>query len=150
MYSDGRLQPITSFDFDEIDERLGWSERKEDSVSFSDMSAAFSLVLGNLIGRSEAKPRSMAMVGALVHTLQFFLDPTNCRFDSLAEIAAEANCTRQALSSWLMALRDQLDVCWQLGKPQGTREAYREGQLAALERGTHVSQRRREKAGAQT
>jgi len=139
---DGRLERTTHFDFEEIDRLLG-NHGTEDSVSWSDMVAAFCLVLEWLTGSTGT---TFVMSGARCHSLMYFLDPTNCRFDSLEDIATEAGCSRAALSKSLLQVRDQLGMHWKMGKRSFVRENCRRGQLASVDLGTHASCQRKRQA----
>ena len=141
--SDGRLELTENFDFAAVDRLLG-NHEPEDSVSWSDMVAAFCLVLEWLTGSTDNT--TFAMSGARCHSLIYFLNPTGCRFDSLEEIAMEAGCTRAALSKSLLQVRDQLGMHWTMGKRSFVRESCRRGQLASVDLGTHASCQRKRQA----
>jgi biotin operon repressor len=135
------FEPVDHFPYSQIDENLGLFEADPDQqISFADAAACWSLLLEWIVAGPKS---SLAMAGARSHALRHFLDSDNCRFKSLQAIADEAGCTRAALSKFLLELRDQLQIGFEF-KRVGARNNYREGQIRALERGTHSSTHRKD------
>jgi hypothetical protein len=133
---EGHLIRTCGFDYDEVERQLGNEPEQDSTVTMSDMSAAFSLVLEWILGAD-----TLAMCGARAAALGCYLNPThNNRFGShLAAIADQAGCTRAALSKALITFRDSVGIHLSAGKLSGTRSTYREAQIKSLENGTHTS-----------
>jgi hypothetical protein len=150
-FTDGRIEPTIGFPYDEIDANLGFSDAdaepedqsKPSSISFQDAAAAWILIAEWITGKNGYT--TFALAGARAHSLVYWLSPETCQFASMSEIADEAGCSRAALSKNLLELRDQLRIGFFFKKPEA-REAYRECQIKARERGVHSSQRRRSRA----
>ncbi len=134
-----RMVPVTDFDFDEIDSRLGF-ESPEKPVEFADMTAAFSLILGWMC-KSHNKG-SITHAGWKAQSLLWLLDPDRSRFESLSQIAEEAGVTKQAVSKALVELRDECGFLISAGKSQTARESYQKAQFAAVDAGCHSSDTR--------
>jgi len=144
--SDGRLERIGQPDWESIYHNCDGESIEEDTVSFSDMGAVFSLILEWVLGGD-----NLTLAGARAASLAVYLDPVfNCKFGStLAEIAREAGCTRAALSKALVDFRDAVGIHLTAGKLNGTRSTYRAAQIDAIERGTHSSFKRNAKKAEQ-
>jgi hypothetical protein len=139
-YTDGHIEPVTQFPYDEIDSDLSF-EPEEEKLSWSDAAAAISLILSWACGRADSgrsKPPSLVSSGARIHALLYLLDPVNARYDTLTAIADEANLTRQAISKDLMSLRRELGGILPM-KVSGSSDVYRKAQKAALAAGCHSS-----------
>jgi hypothetical protein len=134
------LEPITRFDYDAVNRALGNEPDPEKPVEFSDMAAAFSLIL-----QWVTTPQQARHIGGRALALLFYLDPTSSRFGSLAEIATASGCTKQALSKSLMELRDSAGISLTCGKRSTSRETYREAQLAAFRAGEHSAHARKDR-----
>jgi hypothetical protein len=137
----GSFEPTTDFDYDEVDRGLGWKEDTEGTVSFSDMAAAFNLVLEFVL-----RGKDLNACGARAAALACYLDPVHSnKFGStLAEIAVSAGCTRASLSKALIDFRDACGVHFSAGKLEGSRDSYRAAQMDSIERGTHSSTSRKD------
>jgi biotin operon repressor len=145
--ADGSFERTADFCYDEIDRNLGWAEDMPDTVTFSDMSAAFSMILGYLCQDNHCpnRPANLAHVGARAESLLFLLDSNQSRYKSLADIGRAAGLTRAAISKALIELKDQVGLMLSAGKGHFTRATYRQAQIEALEAGRHSSQVRKQK-----
>jgi len=145
---DGKLEPISMFDFNEIDRNLGLLEpdQPEEMISFSDAAACWALLIEWITG-SHQESNTFNMAGARAHSLMYWLGSSQCHFGSLEAIAVKAGCSKAALSKSLLKLRDQLSIGFQF-KKMGSRQANRESQIRALEQGKHSSQIKRQKQNA--
>jgi hypothetical protein len=138
---------VTDFNYDEVDQSLGWAEDIEKPVEFADMTAAFSLLLSWMCGRSNTKDHQynpVAAAGRRAFSLLYLIDPTNCRYDSLDEIAKASGATRAIVSRDLMKLRTELGGILPM-KGSGSKENYRKAQLAAVAAGCHSRDRRHDR-----
>ena len=133
--SDGKLEPVTNFPYDQVDQNLNWSENKEDMVSFADFSAAFSMILEYLTKGRGDKPTDLTVVGARCESLLWLLQPTQSHYHSLADIAAAAGVTRAALSAHLLSFKDQIGLAISGGKAAYHRDSCRRAQKAAVAAG---------------
>jgi hypothetical protein len=141
----GYFDRVENFDYDSVDRSLGF-EPEEERVSWSDASAAISLILSWACGRGDscrAKPPSITSAGARIHALLYLLDPVNARYDSLDAIAIESGMTRQGVSKALMDLRRELGGILPM-KVSGSSDVYRKAQEAALAAGCHSSVTRKD------
>jgi hypothetical protein len=142
-FDDGELVPTTEFDFDSVDrEAFGVENDVDDMVSFSDMSAALSLI----VQFACASP-NLTHVGGRIAAIGVLLDPSNMPHGrrTLADIARECGVTRAAISRWMVDFRDQIGTSLTVGKRSSTRAKDSVAQIEALERGTHSSFVRRDK-----
>jgi hypothetical protein len=131
----GYFDKIEHFDYDEIDRRLGFEPASEErTVTFSDMTALFCLILEFVLGGE-----SLTLAGARAAALAVYLNPVhNNRFgNNLSEIAREAGCTRACLSKALLNFRDSCGVHISAGKPASARDTYRRVQKYAVAAGVH-------------
>jgi len=138
---DGRIERVGQFDWDEVYRNVDGEEREETAVSFSDMSAVFSLILEWML-----KAETLQLVGARAAALAMYLDPVNNnRFgSSLLQIAEQAGSTRAALSKSLIDFRRAAGVHLSMGKGSETTDSYRACQIKSLEAGTHSSFNRKD------
>ena len=137
----GHLEPVSQFDYGEIDRRLESAET-DDKITFSDASAALALILQWACGQTRNSAKEpVVSAGARINALLFLIDPTNARYKSLTEIAAAAGMTRAAVSKALLTLRDQLGDIMPI-RPMMQRENCRKAQVAAIAAGCHSSNRR--------
>jgi hypothetical protein len=144
-YVDKQIHPTTNFDYDSIDRELGF-EPEEDRITWSDASAAISLILSWACGRNDsrrAKPPSIVSAGARVNALLYLLDPVSARYDTLTAIADAAGMTRASISKELMSLRRELGGILPM-KVSGSSDMYRKAQEAALAAGCHSSSTRKD------
>ncbi len=135
-------RPVESigFDYDHVERNLSGIEPAEEKVTWSDMSASFSLVLQWVVGSNQSKHArkpNLTMSGARANSLLFLLDPVHALYSSLSEIADDAGVTRAALSKAVCLLREELDGILPLKQ---TTERMRHAQKAALRDGCHSSQ----------
>jgi hypothetical protein len=136
-------ESIATFDYGEIDRRLGF-EPEEEKVTCSDASAAISLILSWACGRADSiQAPSIVSAGVRTHALLYLLDPVNARYSSLEAIADDANMTRAAISKALVELRSQLGGILPM-KRSGSSEVYARAQKAALAAGCHSSASRKD------
>ena len=140
-FENDTLVPTTAFDYDSIDRNVFDVEPEEDTVSFSDMAAAFSLIVQWACASPDIKH-----VGGRIAAIGVLLDPTNLPHHrrTLADVARETGVTRAAVS-WVLDFRDQVGTSLTVGKRSSVRKKNSACQLAALERGTHSSQVKRAK-----
>jgi hypothetical protein len=142
----GKVTSIAHFDYAEVDQLLG-NHELEDSVSWSDLTACFSLILSWCTGRTDSRRHgepSIIGAGWRIHALVYLLDIGNARYSSLQEIAEAAGVTKAAVSKAIADLR------WELGgilpfKRSRSTDSYRDAQLAAVAAGRHASQIKRQK-----
>jgi leucine-zipper of insertion element IS481 len=141
--NEGHIEPSVGFDYDEIDRNVFDVEDEEETVSFSDMAAALALIVGFACASPDLK-----LVGARIAAIGVLLDPINMPHNrrTLADIAREAGLSRACVSKWMIDFRDQIGTSLTVGKRSSARAADRAGQVAAIERGTHVSFVRAKKA----
>ena len=137
---DAQFVGVEQFDHDSIDQANGWREpgqaQMPDTVSFSDMSACFILILEWML-----KGKTLQIVGGRCAALAAYLDPVNSnRFGtSLTEIGKQAGCSRAALSAALVEFRDAVSIHLSNGKGSEARASYRATQIRAMEAGRHSS-----------
>jgi hypothetical protein len=144
MYDEDASGSVQACDFDwnEVAANLdGEEDAKEKTVSFSDMSAALSLVLLWIQGsKAQCKVGSVA---SRALSLLYMLDPVNSRFGSLDDIGKATGLTRAAISQNLVAFREKIGLAFAMGgKTEASRENYSRAQKAAVVAGTHSSCRR--------
>jgi hypothetical protein len=141
-YCEGRIEPTVGFDYGSLD-----PEQPEDMVSFSDMGAAFSLILQWACGKLKRSSDPIVSAGARINALFYLIDPVNSRFENMSDIAAAAGMSRAGVSKALLELRDQVEDVLPI-RSMLARESYRRTQEAALKAGVHSSQRRKAQADA--
>jgi hypothetical protein len=138
---EGHLEATTDVEdfYNEIDRNCFGVEDAEDTVSFSDMSAALSLIVG-----WACTCKDIRQVAGKILALGVMLDPVNMPYGrtDLTAIAREVGCTKQAVSKWLLHLRDQSGVALTIGKKASVRETCKQAQEAAMRAGCHASHRR--------
>jgi len=138
--------PTAGFDYDALDQSLGWSEPElpEREASTADFSSALIKVLYWISSTPNIK-----WAGARACALLAYLDGVNAPHgrDTLARIAREAGLTRAALSKSLVALRDELGMQLWCGKRAGSREVFRQAQHESVRRNTHSSQKPKQRQG---
>jgi hypothetical protein len=143
--SDGDFEPTVDPEemYDEIDRNVFGAEDAEDTVSFSDMCAALSLI----VQFACASP-DISHVGGRIAALGVLLDPSNMPHNrrTLADVSRECGVTRAAVSKWILNFRDQAGVSLTVGKRSSIRAKLRQSQFKAIENGSHSSFRRRDKA----
>jgi hypothetical protein len=146
VYDEDNGSPVQTCDFNysEIDRNVFGVESDDagaKTVSFSDMSAALSLVLLWIQGsKAQCKAGSVA---SRALSLLYMLDPVNSRFGSLDDIGKATGLTRAAISQNLVAFREEIGLAIAMGgKTEGSRENYSRSQRFAVAAGTHSSCRR--------
>jgi hypothetical protein len=79
-------------------------EDEEQTVSFSDMAAALSLIV-----QFACSSPDICHVGGRIAAIGVLLDPSNQPHDrrTLADVAREVGVSRAAVSRWIMDFRDQ-------------------------------------------
>jgi hypothetical protein len=144
---------VSDFDYDSIDESLGWEEDSEKPVEFADMTAAFSLLLSWMCGREDShrglsKP-SITGAGWRAHALLYLLDNQNARYRSLQEIATAGGVSKAMVSRALVDLREELGgIEFMPLKRSGSKESFSRAQKAAVAAGCHSRNTRHDsKAG---
>ena len=142
----GRFERIADFSWEEVYRAVDGEEPAERMISFSDSSAAISVLIGWLCHSGRDEPADIRTVAAKCEALLFWLDPNQSKYESLADIARVTGHTRAAISKQLLNLKDQLGSCVSVGKRSHTRATYRACQVEAIEKGTHASFKRRSKA----
>jgi hypothetical protein len=132
--ADGHLEPTTDFNYDQIrfdDEPIA---EDDDSITWAEASSLLVRVLQRI-----THPDELAKAGTRAHLVVYLLDPSQCKYSSLRELAEEAGCTKQALSKALMDWRRELQVGLNLGKRAYTSESYRQAQYRSVQAGTHYT-----------
>jgi hypothetical protein len=144
-----KLERVGQFDFESVYYNVDGEGLKDDPVSFSDMSAAFSLILSWACGRTGKHEQAPSIIGAgwRVHALLYLLDNGNARYGSLQEIADAAGVTRAAVSKALADLRGELGGILPFKRGYSS-EVYSRAQHAAVAAGCHASQVRKQKREA--
>ena len=140
---DGKLELSCQFDYDEVDRNL-FGVEPEDSVTFGDMSAALSLVLGWICGDAR-RTTEVKIVASRALALHWLLSPENSQYDSMSDIARVCQVTKAAVSKALLSLKDQTGCAINAGKGHFTRATFANAQLDAVAGGTHSSVARRDK-----
>jgi hypothetical protein len=109
---DGHLEHIAQINHDEIDRRLaGIDEEPERTVGLSDVLSAlmrllyFATASNGLLGE-----KALTLAGTKIHSLLWLLNPTESPYNSMADIARAAGCTRACLSAALLKLTDQIGL----------------------------------------
>jgi hypothetical protein len=147
--SSGKLEPTTDFPYDAVDRSCFGIEASDEKVSFADLSASLSIILGWIGGRQYSTQSNndayIRSVAARALGLLFLMDANNSRFESMADVARATGLTRAAISKMMLNLRDQLGVVLNFsGKRAGSREIFRQAQLSSLANGSHSSQTRKD------
>jgi hypothetical protein len=143
------FEGVTLPSWEEIYYNVDGEELLETMVSFSDMSAALSIISGWLCQSQRNEPAKINIVGAKAEMLLWWMCPTQSRYKSMADIARAAGVSRALLSKYIVALRNELKLSLSAGKSQGARETYRRAQHAAVAAGVHSSQVRRKRGPAE-
>jgi hypothetical protein len=135
-----KLERVCQPDFESIFHDLDGEGIEQDTVTWSDMSAAFSLLLSWMCGRSNQnrQPPSIEMAGWRAHALLYLLDPTNARYASLEEIGTAGGVTKAAVSKALVDLRQELGGILPF-KISGSSDNYRKAQQFAVAAQEHSS-----------
>src|SRR6516164_5321625 len=134
---DESLVPSVGFDYQAVGDALGNTEPAE-SIDFADAASAIKSILLWI-----CSPPDLKRVGARAAALLAWLDPTETAThdrESLTKIARQAGVTKQAISKYLIELRDSLGITVGIGKRHTARQAYRNAQYRALGKGRHASQ----------
>jgi hypothetical protein len=141
LNKDGKLERTAQFDWGSVRHNVDGEGIDEDTVTWSDMTASFSLLL-----QWACRSNSLTNVGARVASLLAFLDPVNAphKRNTLSAIAKEAGCTKALLSRELLELRDQCGIHLTVGKRSFSRESCRTAQFAAVKAGVHSGISRRD------
>jgi hypothetical protein len=147
----GALEPVTHFDHEAIrfDDEPDPPEEDLKTLSFSDAASLLAEVFEWAITAQHLDNVDLTLVGAKVAALHLSLRPERSPFASQHAIAERAGCTRQCLSKALLAFRDSVaDYLPPIAdKRLGSREKYRQAQLAAVRAGVHSSQVKRSTKG---
>src|SRR5438128_1540364 len=130
------FEGVTLPSWEEIYYNCDGEELPETMVSFSDMSAALSIIIGWLCKSQRDEPARITTVGAKAEALLFWLDPNQSKYTSLTAIARACGLTKAAISKQLLSLKDQLGSAVSVGKLSSTRQTYRQAQIDCMERGT--------------
>jgi hypothetical protein len=140
------IQTTRTEDFyDEIDRSCFGVEDNVDTVSFSDMASALSLIVDYC-----CDSKHVNIVASRIMALQVLLSPTSCKFGrtDLAAVARDCGITRAAVSKSLIEFRDQVGTSLTVGHRSSSRERCRQAQEHALRRGIHASDVRKAKRAA--
>jgi hypothetical protein len=136
---DGRLERIGHPDWESIFHNVDGESIEQDTVTWSDMSAAFSLLLSWMCGRSDHwLDPSITNAGWRAHALLYLLDNGQARYGSLEEIADAGGVTKAAVSKALADLRRELGGILPF-KRSGSSDNYRKAQNYAVVAGVHSS-----------
>ena len=138
-FLDGRLVQTVDFDFDEVDRNMSGEEPEDEQVAWGDMVASFALLLQWMCGNRTPDVR---IIAGRALSLLLWLQPDQCEYDSMAEIAKACECTRAALSASLLRLKDDTGCFLSVGKGFHARAKFSEAQHRAVSSGTHSSQTR--------
>jgi hypothetical protein len=135
----GHLERICQPDWESIFHNDG-EGIEENTVTWADMSAAVSLLLGFCCGRSDKGDDKLAIVrsGMRVNAVLYWLDSNASRYNSLEEIADAAGVTKAAVSKSLMDLRKELGGILPM-KLSGSSDNYRKAQQFAVAAQEHSS-----------
>jgi hypothetical protein len=128
---DGRIEPSVDFDWNAIESLA----EDNDSISWAEASATLVKLLQWI-----TEPGELAKAGARANLVVYLLNPAECKYGSLRELAEASGCTKQALSEALMDWRRELNLGLNLGKRAYTSESYRQAQDRAFAAGNHASQ----------
>ena len=142
---DDHLVGVCQPDWESIYHNVDGEAIEEDQLSYSDASAAISILVGWMCHSSRQEPADPRTVAAKCEAVLFWLDPNQSKYRSLSEIGCATGLTRAAISKQLLGLKDQLGSAVSVGKLGSTRSVYRKAQLDCLERGNHSSQVRKRK-----
>jgi len=110
----------------------------EDAVTFKEKASALAVILDFVCNN----PALNCIAGRAL-ALQFWLAPTESKYDSVSQIAADVGLTKAALSKSVLQLADAMQVRLPVGKRKGTRQSFREKQLQLVEQHKHASDTRR-------
>jgi hypothetical protein len=137
---DRHLEATTDFPYDEVDAALGNEPvaEFEDSITWAEASSCLIRLLQWI-----TSPDKLEKAGARAHLAVYLLDPSQCKYGSLRELAEASGCTKQALSKALMDWRPELKVGLNLGKRAYTSENYRQAQYRSIQAGTHYTSARK-------
>jgi hypothetical protein len=142
---EGHLEATTDVEdfYDEIDRSCFGVEDEEESVPFSDMTAALALIVD-----WSCDSKHPNIIASRILALQVLLSPTNAKHGrtDLAAIARDCGITRAAVSKCLIEFRDEVGTSLTVGHRNSSRERCRQAQEYALKRGIHVSNTRKKRA----
>jgi hypothetical protein len=135
--------PVTNPDdfYDRLDRRLNGENEppaEEDAVTFKEMASALAVVLDFICNT----PHPNVIAGRAL-ALQFLLPPTESRYESVSQIAEDVKLTKAALSKAVIQFADAMNVRLPVGKRKGTRQTFKEKQLALVAEHKHASDSRR-------
>ena len=122
--ADGRLEPVVWFDFDEIDNRLGWTEPDETMTKDETMKQAgeaFASVL-EWIGADGSKTARGSQARAAV--VQYMVRPET--FSSQVELARELGVSKQYVNHLVCQFRDRFGFRNALNRSDAARGRMRE------------------------
>jgi biotin operon repressor len=139
----GQWEPTTGPDWEAIDFNCDNLLPEQETLSFSDGSAALALLVGWICQSAGPGPANVITIASKAEAVLFWLDPIQSRYSSLADIARALGITRAAISKQLLDLKDQIGSCVSAGKMSGTRATYRAKQLELVASGKHASDTRR-------
>ncbi len=133
-------EPVTHFDFEELDRLLGTSEEEDTVAPYGE---ALIALLAFIVGDTPGDPDSPFGISSRALGVAYMLRPDIAGFDSLSAIARHCAVTKQALSKALLHLRDSAGwVHCRHVKQETTRATYREAahegwktRMANLKRG---------------
>ena len=129
-------EPITDFDFDAVCDAIDGPDAEE-QVAFADAASAIKSILLWIC----ASP-NLTHCGARAAALLYYLDPIEAavhKRGSFVAIARESGVTKQAVSKWLIELRDSIGLQMTAGKSHFARSKYRDAQIRAFAVGRHTA-----------
>jgi hypothetical protein len=138
--ADHRVEPTCNFDYDEVDRRLAEQPESEEQIAWADCVMAITRIL-----QWACNAPHLALAGARIQGLFLLLRPEESQYESLSEIASDAQITRAALSKSLLHCID--DCGLKIGmKRQCTRATFSRTQHELVAEHKHASDVRKAKS----
>jgi hypothetical protein len=142
VWEGDRTTGTCEFAWDEVYANVDKEEPGDRMVSFSDMTAALSLILGWIVSAQN----NVNSIASRALSLHYLLSPTESSHKSLESIATLCNMTRAGVSGALVKFRDEVGIPFALGgKSEHSRETYSRAQKASFASGNHSSVRRQDR-----
>jgi hypothetical protein len=138
--------PISNPDdfYDQLDRRLAGEEDapQEDAVTFKEMASALAVVLDFACAGNHPN-----IIAGRALALQFWVAPTESRYESVSHIAADVGLTKAALSKSVIQFADAMNARLPVGKKKSSRQASARSNLpwsrSIVTQAIHVGARRR-------
>jgi hypothetical protein len=89
------------------------------------------------------QPGALNVIAGRALAFQFWLAPTDSRYQRVSQIAADCGLTKAALSKAVLQFADAMQVRLPVGKRKGTRQSFRDKQLALVAEHRHASDTRK-------